>query len=167
MLENRRMQHQHGAVAEHEQQEQASACRTSWPRSSATYTASIAINANVCPMLLTPNTKALPSVRQNEFEPRLQRPHPFETDQPYDRQREFRNQQRLSAARSTSRRTARRSCEAGRRLPGLPVRFKDTTGSGLWETSPASPKNPVSEETGRGRHLAQPVLPVPTGRRRL
>lgn len=47
-----------------------------------------------------------------------------------------------------------------------PRSFKDTTGSGLGDIRSRT-TNPISKKTRRGRHLAQPVLSVSTGRRRI
>ena len=89
------MQHQHGAVAEHEQQEQA--LRHVEPAGHEQRDVH-RVNRNQCQRMPDVAHAEHKSVAERApkrvLEPRLQRPHPFETDQPYDRQREFRNQQR-------------------------------------------------------------------------
>lgn len=48
-----------------------------------------------------------------------------------------------------------------------PRSFKDTTGSGLGDIAGVAQQIPYLKKTRRGRHLAQPVLSVSTGRRRI
>lgn len=48
-----------------------------------------------------------------------------------------------------------------------PRSFKDSRGGGLGQIAGVTEKIGYLKELGRRRHLAEPVLPVPAGRRRL
>ena len=89
------MQHQHRAIPQYEQQEQA--LRHVNPAGHEQRHVH-RVDRNQCQRVADVAHAEHKSVAKRApervLEPRLQRPHPFETDEPHNRQREFRNEQR-------------------------------------------------------------------------